>query len=109
MFNLMDTGSGDKVDFWVLTDEPFDRSRFGRRRAYEVGGQTLLVSSPEDTILMKLKWAKESGGSEKQLGDALNVYELQHAGMDMAYLDEWACRLGVEDLLERLVAEAEPL
>jgi len=28
MFNLMDLYSGDKVDFWMLTDEPFDRSRF---------------------------------------------------------------------------------
>lgn len=30
MFNLTDVNSGDKVDFWVLTDEPFDRSRFAR-------------------------------------------------------------------------------
>ena len=28
MFNLIDTQTGDKIDFWILTDEPFDRSRF---------------------------------------------------------------------------------
>src|SRR5260221_12614707 len=28
MFNVLDTTEGDKVDFWVLTEEPFDRSRF---------------------------------------------------------------------------------
>jgi hypothetical protein len=26
MFNLIDTHSGDKVDFWMLTDDPFDQS-----------------------------------------------------------------------------------
>jgi len=32
MFNLLDTAQGDKVDFWILTDEPFDQSRFHRKR-----------------------------------------------------------------------------
>jgi hypothetical protein len=32
MFNLIHIPEGDKVDFWMLTDEPFDRSRFARRR-----------------------------------------------------------------------------
>jgi hypothetical protein len=31
MFNLIDTREGDKVDFWLLTDDAFDRARFGRR------------------------------------------------------------------------------
>lgn len=31
MFNLIDLNSGDKVDFWILTDEVFDQSRFSRR------------------------------------------------------------------------------
>jgi hypothetical protein len=48
----------------MLTDEPFDRSRFKRRRTEEVLGLKLAVSSPEDTILAKLSWAKRSGGRE---------------------------------------------
>lgn len=28
MFNLIDLKGGDKVDFWILTSEPFDQSRF---------------------------------------------------------------------------------
>ena len=27
MFNLIEVNSGDKIDFWVLTDQPFDVSR----------------------------------------------------------------------------------
>ena len=75
MVNLIDTESGDKVDFWLLTDDPFDRSRFARRCYEEVLGMRIAVSSPEDTILMKLRWAKMSGGSEKQFLDAVRVYE----------------------------------
>ncbi|MGE5550820.1 MAG: hypothetical protein ACM3ZC_09855 [Bacteroidota bacterium] len=75
-FNLIDTGNGDKVDFWLLTHEPFDRSRFAGRRTESFLGLELKVSSPEDMILAKLKWAKLSGGSEKQFTDALRVYEV---------------------------------
>jgi len=71
MFNLIDVRGGDKVDFWILTDDSFDQSRFARRIAEHVLGVTLVVSSPEDTILAKLRWAKLSGGSEKQFRDAL--------------------------------------
>jgi len=31
MVNLIDIKTGNKVDFWMLTDEPFNESRFSRR------------------------------------------------------------------------------
>ena len=61
----------------MLTDEPFDRSRFARKRTETVHGLDLMVSSPEATILQKLKWSDLTGGSEKQLVDALRMYEVQ--------------------------------
>jgi hypothetical protein len=109
MFNVIDLASGDKVDFWVLTDEPFDCSRFQRRRIVDVLGMRLPVSAPEDTILMKLRWADLSGGSEKQFRDALRVYEVQHGILDLDYLNAWAVLLGVESLWQRLCVEATPL
>jgi hypothetical protein len=66
LFNLLDTTTGDQVDFWLLRDEPFDRERFARRTEVEVLGLRLAVSSPEDTILMKLRWAAQSGGRTRQ-------------------------------------------
>lgn len=107
MFNLIDTESGDKVDFWMLTDEPFDRSRFARRYYQEVLGFRLALSTPEDTILQKLKWAKLSGGSEKAFVDALRVFEVQVGVLDLEYVGEWVGRLGVDDLWNRLRSEAE--
>ncbi len=106
MFNMIDVNEGDKFDFWILTDEPFDRSRFSRKYVEEVMGMQIMVSSPEDTILAKLRWAKLSGGSEKQFTDALRVYEIQFEKLNMDYLYSWAKKIGVEPLLEKLQEEA---
>jgi len=107
MFNLIDVATGDKVDFWILTNAPFDRSRFSRKYVEEVMGMRIAVSSPEDTILAKLRWAKLSGGSEKQFTDALRVYEVQFDRLDMDYLRRWAKKIGVAPMLKRLKEEAE--
>ncbi|HEO71882.1 MAG TPA: hypothetical protein ENN80_11520 [Candidatus Hydrogenedentes bacterium] len=109
MFNLIHVDEGDKVDFWLLTGEPFDQSRFARRRVARVGGEEVYVSSPEDTILAKLRWAALSGGSEKQFTDALRVYEVQQDVLDPDYLEHWSRQLGVEDLWNRLKASAKSL
>lgn len=106
MANLIVMQSGDKVDFWLMTETPFDQSRFSRRYFEEVLGMRIAISSPEDTILMKLRWAQMSGGSEKQFIDALRVYEVQHEKLDQEYLCEWAVKLGIEREMEKLKAEA---
>lgn len=108
MFNLLEVTTGDQADFWVLTDSPFDQSRFARRQRIDLGDQSVDVSSPEDTILMKLLWCRQSGGSEKQFNDVLRVYELQADLLDPAYLKNWLAALGVEDLWQRVLDEAEP-
>jgi hypothetical protein len=107
-FSLLHMVEGDKVDFWLLTDDPFDTARFGRRRSEDTLGMKLFVSSPEDTILAKLRWAKLSGGSEKQLHDALRVYEVQFASLDMQYLKKWVETLGVEEYWHSLLQDAAP-
>jgi hypothetical protein len=109
MFNLLAIEEGEKVDFWLLTDDPFDHARFARRRLADVDGLRFFLSSPEDTILAKLRWSKLSGGSEKQFRDALRVYEIQYGALDLDYLVLWASRLGVEPLLDRIKTEAKPL
>jgi len=92
MFNILSV-SGDKVDIWVLTDSEFDRSRFSRKQTVELFGHMLYVPSPEDTILMKLLWSKQCGGSEKQLFDAARVYDLQQETIDSEYFESWIYRL----------------
>jgi hypothetical protein len=102
MFQAIDSVEGGKIDFRVLRDEPFDRSRFRRKYTERLFGEDVQVSTPEDTILAKLWWANLYGGSEKYFHDALRVYEIQSPGIDDGYLDEWARHLEVEELLGRI-------
>jgi hypothetical protein len=109
MFNLLDTTEGDKADFWILTDEPFDQSRFARKYEEKILGLSMKISAPEDTILMKLRWAKLSGGSEKQFTDALRVYEVQYLKLDLSYMETWSQTLQIKELWEKLKQEAQPI
>jgi len=109
MFNLIDTTEGDKIDFWMLTEDPFDKSRFDRKYVENVYGFDMKISAPEDTILAKLRWAKLSGGSDKQFTDALRVYEVQYSALDINYIDEWADKLQVTEIWKNLQKNAQPL
>ncbi len=107
MFNLLDNQSGDKVDFWMLTDEPWDRVRFQRRVWVDIQGRQVAVSSPEDTILAKLRWSAMSSGSECQFNDALHVSELQWDVLDQEYLRQWSQTLDVQDVWQRIVESCQ--
>lgn len=109
-FNLLHVTEGDNVDFWLLTDEPYDEVRFNRRTTEIVDGMPVAVSRPEDTVLQKLRWSITGGGfSEKQFRDAVRVYELQFRRLDIPYMEQWALRLGLKDIWSRLKAQAKPL
>ena len=106
MFNLLELQTGDKVDFWLTTDDAFDESRMNRRLRKKFAGCTAYLPTAEDVILAKLKWTKKFGGSEKQFTDALRVYEVQGAILDVDYIDKWAIELKVQELWQRVKSEA---
>jgi hypothetical protein len=105
MFNMLEIATGNTVDFWVLTDSPYDQSRFGRRQQQNIDDLPVTISAPEDTILQKLRWAKDMGGSEKQINDVRRVYRLQGPILNLDYIREWAEKLDVQDLWSRLKQE----
>jgi hypothetical protein len=93
-----------KIDLFGRGYEPFDESEFLRRRTTIVtaSGDSLVVKSPEDTVLRKLLWFREGGEvSEKQWRDVVSVLQISGHKMDQIYLTSWASRLHVTDLLER--------
>ena len=61
--------------------------------------------SAEDAILSKLRWARATGEGERHLRDARSVYEVQGDRLDEGYLEEWAERLSVSDLLNKIKQE----
>lgn len=109
MFNLMEVDTGDKVDFWLLTDEAYDRERFSRRVPWDLAGIPAKVSRPEDTILQKLRWSELSGGSQRQFNDAKAVLELQTGDLDLAYIESWSKALGLQGIWARLQRESRPI
>jgi hypothetical protein len=60
--------------------------------------------SPEDAILSKLEWAKESA-STQQMQDVLGILRMQYGKLDRDYLWKWAGVLGVRDTLAKLLEE----
>jgi len=55
------------------------------------------VVSPEDLILSKLVWGKDSA-SELQMRDVLQIIR-GSASLDWPYLEKWASILGVSEML----------
>jgi hypothetical protein len=105
MFNIIHSPSGQKVDIIRRKDRDYDRVAFGRRRKERALGVELFLVSPEDSILSKLEWSKK-GESERQYRDALGVAKAQGSALDLAYLAQWADRLRVADLLDRLLSDS---
>lgn len=94
-FNIIHPTSGNKLDVMVQRADAWGHVQVSRRQllAFEPGLDTY-VAAPEDIILGKLLYYQE-GGSEKHLRDIAGILKLRRAELDMAYLTEWAGRLGV--------------
>jgi len=106
-FNYLDGKTGLKVDFWVSKkQDPFDISRLKRRVGKKILDKQIYFTSPEDLILIKLKWYKESKSS-RQIEDVESIFQISGETLDMAYLQDWAKRLSVSEILERVVDKKE--
>jgi hypothetical protein len=110
-FNVIHFQTGFKIDIFVQRPSAFEQQVLGRRRmaklSQEIGGGLFIVS-PEDIVLLKLRWFKETDcTSQRQWDDVLGVLAVQGEALDFAYLDDSAKKLGLEDLLSRAKREAQ--
>lgn len=101
-FNVIDMATAWKADLIVRKARPFSVEELRRRQEAELLGTHVPVASAEDTLLAKLEWAKQGGGSELQLRDAAGVLEVRGAALDTAYIERWVADLGLEDLWSRV-------
>ena len=101
LFNVIHREAIVKVDFVVRKDTPYRAEEFRRRRLVRVDGHPLWMVTPEDLILSKLVWAKDSR-SEIQLRDVRGVLTLQRETLDRGYLDRWASSLSVAAILREV-------
>jgi hypothetical protein len=100
MFNVIHSALAVKVDFIVRKATPYREAEFLRRREATVAGMHLWLVSPEDLILSKLAWAKDSH-SELQLNDVKNLIA-SVSTIDWPYVDAWASELSVAALLDEV-------
>ncbi len=109
-FNVIHLETMFKVDVFVSRQRPFDRAQFERRQAQVVATdpeREAYMASAEDTVLAKLEWYRQGGEqSERQWRDVVGVLTAQAGRLDVAYLGQWAVRLGVADLLTRAMLES---
>lgn len=92
MFNVLHLPTMLKIDFWILTNDQFDKLRFKRRKRVKILGQSMAITTAEDTIIQKLKWYR-MGKIEKHIVDAAFVYQIQKKNLDKKYLNFWIEKL----------------
>lgn len=110
-FNVIHYKSAYKYDIFPLQTDEYSQTQF-RRRRFELtrsfGDEPIecAVATAEDTILNKLRWYRAGGEtSSQQWNDLRGILQVSGARLDREYLRLWAPRLGVVDLLERLLGE----
>ncbi|MFB2938526.1 hypothetical protein ACE1B6_25030 [Aerosakkonemataceae cyanobacterium BLCC-F154] len=109
-FNIIHLTTTEKADLFVMRDDEFSRSQMSRRQLHIPDNdvnKSFYICSPEDTVLQKLLWFRMTAReSQKQWRDILGVLKLQGENLDFGYLNQWAEKLQLIDLLAQALQEA---
>jgi hypothetical protein len=93
MVNLIHRGHMLKVDLIVRKDGEYRLVEFARRRRTTVGEAEISIVAPEDLIISKLDWSRETR-SAVQSADVRRLLR-SVPGLDLDYLTHWTERLGL--------------
>ena len=99
-FNAIEMTRVVKADFVVRKETPYRRTEFARKRRVLVEGHALFIVAPEDLVISKLDWAKDTR-SETQLGDVRSILESVR-DLDRTYLERWVADLGLDGLYREM-------
>ncbi len=110
-FNVIYMPTAFKIDIFPATDD-FHHTQLERSTPamFDFFGEQLTcrVVSSEDIVLAKLRWFNESGrSSEQQWRDVSAVLTASSSPLDRDYLDQWAQKLGLSELLEKAINESQ--
>ncbi len=96
MFNVIHNEAIVKVDFIVRKNSEYRKLEFSRRKYFDFEGMKIAIVSPEDLVISKLFWAKESH-SEMQIKDIKNLMASVE-NLDYNYIKKWVKELGIENI-----------
>ncbi|MCH7556443.1 MAG: hypothetical protein IIB56_03200 [Planctomycetes bacterium] len=108
-FNIIHLESAFKIDIFIRKDTAFEKQLISRRRALKLSNsleKSFSVISPEDIILLKLQWYRDSGHSERQWDDVAGILTIQAEKLDFEYLKKWAGILRIDEILEKAISES---
>jgi len=97
-FNFIDPDTGLKVDFWITKDDKLGQLEFSRKIEKQIDSQKVYFISPEDLILNKLKWYKQTE-SNRHLEDVESIFKISGKKLDKEYLKQQTDRLGFLEII----------
>lgn len=95
------TDSAFRIELFLLTDDPYDRERFGRRYRATLPFGPVWLPTVEDVIVTKLLWAVRAGRLKDE-DDCRGVIALQGNSVDWNYVYSWCDRHGTRSLLDEI-------
>ncbi len=98
MFNLIHNQYVIKVDFIVRKSSAYNETAFSRRKKVLIEDSPMWFISPEDLVISKLRWAKNSR-SEMQIRDVQNLMKTV-ADLDIKYIENWVSKLSLEQIYQ---------
>ncbi len=101
MFNIIHNEYVIKIDFIVKKSSLYRQTEFQRKRQIIIEEVPMWIVSPEDLILSKLWWSRDSQ-SEMQIGDIKNLLESVD-DLDNVYIDKWLVEMDLQDMYKKVI------
>lgn len=102
MFNIIHTQTIIKIDFIVRKDSEYRHIEFQRKQRVHFNDIPIWIASPEDLIISKLYWAKDSL-SEMQIKDVKGLFG-SVKNLDVEYIKKWVQRFKLDFIYERVIS-----
>lgn len=99
-FNLIHNEMLVKIDFLIKKDTEYRQLEFSRRNIVKLADIMLSITTPEDLIISKLNWAKDSY-SRAQIDDVKNIIN-DCANLDLDYLNKWIEKLNLKQIYQEV-------
>ncbi|MBI5306424.1 hypothetical protein HZB04_02480 [Candidatus Wolfebacteria bacterium] len=99
-FNAIDKETNTTIDCYLIGNNKYEAGRFQRKIIKNIVGIKVSVISPEDLVLIKLQWHKDSG-STRHLEDAESILKISK--VDLKYIKEWAGKQETINILKKLL------
>lgn len=105
MFNIIHNELSFKIDFIVRKNSEYRIVEFKRKKRIQLDDAFIWIVSPEDLIISKLHWAKDSQ-SEMQIKDVKNLLLTMNQLLDYDYIREWVNKLNLVAIYNKACAYA---